>query len=291
MWGAAPKGKKGDRVLQSLASNSGGTGGGLAVISGGSSGIGLALAGALAERGATVLAIARGAERLDAAREALPAALRPRYLPLAADVRDAAGLSARIEEAVGRHGAPAWCIACAGIVRPGRFLDLSAEDHADQWATNHQGAVNLLRACLPAMKATGRGRIVLVSSAGALGTFHGYSGYAPTKAALRTLGDILHLELSLSGLTVTTAFPPDTDTPQLQEEIRNRPKVAKIFLGGNPVLAPQHVAALILAGAERGRRHVVPGFGAWLLYRFPWLLDPGIRRAQRRLMAEHEREG
>jgi 3-dehydrosphinganine reductase len=261
----------------------------LAVLSGASSGIGLALAQGLLARGGHVLAIARDPARLEAARASLPAEVAGRYLPLPCDVRDAAALSAAIAPAIAAHGPPAWCIACAGVVRPGRFLDLAAEDHAAQWATNYQGAVNLLGAGLPAMRAAGRGRVVLVSSAAALGTFYGYSGYAPGKAALRALGDILHLELGPSGLSVTTAFPPDTDTPQLHEEVKYRPKVASLFMESNPVLAPQHVARLILEGAERGRRHVVPGFGAWLLFRFPWLLDPGFRRAQRRLMAEHDR--
>lgn len=260
----------------------------LAVLSGASSGIGLALAQGLLARGATVLAIARDPARLGAARGGLGAA-GGRYLPLPCDVRDAAALEAGIAAAVAAHGPPAWCVACAGIVRPGRFLDLSVEDHAAQWATNYQGAVNLLRAAVPAMRQARQGRVVLVSSAAALGTFYGYSGYAPGKAALRALGDILHLELGPSGLSVTTAFPPDTDTPQLHEEQKVRPKVASLFMKGNPISAPQHVARLILEGAERGRRHVVPGFGASLLHRLPWLLEPGLRRAQRRLMAEHDR--
>jgi 3-dehydrosphinganine reductase len=260
----------------------------LAVVSGASSGIGLALAEGLLTRGARVLAIARGAERLAAAREAMPPAARARFLPLHADVREAGPLEAAICAAVDEHGPPGWCIACAGIVRPGRFADLSAEDHAAQWATNYQGAVNLLRACLPAMRRAGRGRVVLVSSAAALGGFYGYSGYAPGKAALRALGDILHLELSLSGISVTTAFPPDTDTPQLRQEVKTRPRVAELFMRGNRIFAPQHVARLILEGAERGRRHVTPGLGVTLLHRLPWLIEPGLRRAQRRLMAAHE---
>jgi 3-dehydrosphinganine reductase len=263
----------------------------LAVVSGASSGIGFAIAQALLARGCTVLALARGAARLEGVRATLAPEAAARFRPLALDVREATPVREWLKEAISIHGPPQWCVACAGIVRPGRFLDLTAEEHAEQWATNHQGAVNLVRACAPAMCAAGRGRIVLVSSAAALGTFYGYSGYAPSKAGLRTLGDILHLELGLSGVSVTTAFPPDTDTPQLQDERMNRPKVAKLFLRSNPSFAPQHVARVILAGADRGRRHVVPGFGAWLLYRCPWLLDPGFRRAQRRLMAEHDRPG
>ncbi|MCX8133204.1 MAG: SDR family NAD(P)-dependent oxidoreductase [Roseococcus sp.] len=260
----------------------------LAVVSGASSGIGLALSEGLLARGARVLAIARGAEGLAAARASLPPEARARFLPLPADVREAAALEAAIATALTEHGPPGWCIACAGIVLPGRFLDLAAEDHAAQWATNYQGAVNLLRACLPTMRRARRGRVVLVSSAAALGSFYGYSGYAPGKAALRALGDILHLELGLSGITVTTAFPPDTDTPQLREERARRPRVAELFLRSNRVFAPQHVARLILEGAERGRRHVTPGLGVALLHRLPWLIQPGLHRAQRRLMERYE---
>lgn len=237
----------------------------LAIVSGASSGIGWHVARQLLAGGAVVLAIARDAARLQAARDAL-GALGAGYHPAPLDVQDASGVAAACRAAIGQHGSPGWVVACAGVARMGRFLDVPPAEHEQAWRTNYLGSLNLAQACLPAMVAARRGRLVLVSSAAALGTFYGFSAYAPSKAALRALGDILALEMAPHGVSVTTAYPPDTDTPQLQEERAQRPPVTRAFLGRAPVLAPACVAREVLRGAAAGKRELAIGAGPrWLL--------------------------
>ena len=263
---------------------------GLAIVTGASSGIGWHVARELLARGMQVLAIARDAQRLEAARAALGAG----YHPVALDVREGPRLEAACAAAIARHGPPRWAVACAGVARPGRFLDLPAVEHARAMETNYLGSVHLARACLPAMARAGEGRLVLVSSAAALATFYGFSAYSPSKAALRALGDVLALEMAAHGVTVTTVFPPDTDTPQLRDELAHRPAVTRAYLGANAPLAAAFVARALLRGAAAGRRHLAIGAGPRFLLAWPWLCDILGRRRQQRLataLAREERMG
>jgi 3-dehydrosphinganine reductase len=259
----------------------------LAVITGGSSGIGLALAQALQRRGCRVVIIGRDPQRLAAA----VARLRPLGpVPpeaLALDVSDAAAAEEAMSGLLSRHGAPAWVITSAGIAWPGSFLEQPLAEHAAQWRTNYLGSLHILHALAPAMARAGRGQVILIASAVALGGFAGYSAYAPSKWALRGLGDILSLELGVHGVRVLTAFPPDTETPQLAEERARRPAFTARFAASNRPLSPDFVAARILRAADRGKRHVAPGFGASLLL----LAGPPFARyleaVQRRLLRRH----
>jgi 3-dehydrosphinganine reductase len=261
-----------------------------AVVTGGTSGIGAAIVQNLLAHGLQVLVIARRRACYEAQRAALPASLADRLSFLALDVRDAAGLQAGLEAAIAARGAPDWVVTCAGVAEPGCFLDLPLASHETQWATNYNGTLNVLRVCAPAMVQAGSGRLVLISSAAALGTFYGYSAYSPSKFAVRALGDILRLELRPHGISVTTAFPPDTDTAQLAHEKPLRPPVAERFLTGNPVLSPQAVAQEIIAAADRGRAHVAPGAGTRLFLRMPRLFDAVFRWQQQRLAARLRQE-
>lgn len=254
-----------------------------ALVTGGSSGIGLALGEALAVRGLHLLLVGRDTGRLEAARARLGSAAEP--LPL--DVRDGPAVAAALARLEARLGPPQWLITSAGLAIPGRFLEQPLEEHVAQWETNYQGTLHVVRALAPGMARAGRGQIILLSSAAALGGFAGYSAYAPSKWAVRGLGDVLSLELGAHGVKVLTAFPPDTETPQLAEEKSRRPAFTARFAAGNGALSPEFVAARILAAADRGKRHVAPGFGASLLL----LAGPPFARyleaVQRRLLRRH----
>lgn len=259
----------------------------LAIITGGSSGIGLALAEALQKRACRVIVIGRDPDRLSVAlaRLQLLGPVPPEALAL--DVGDAPAVEAAMAGVLDRHGAPAWVITSAGIAWPGHFLQQPLAEHAVQWRTNYLGTLQVLHALAPSMARAGQGQVILISSAAALGGFAGYSAYAPSKWALRGLGDILSLELGAHGVRVLTAFPPDTDTPQLAEERARRPAFTARFAAGNRPLSPKVVAAKILRAADRGQRHVAPGFGATLLLLAVAPFARYLEAAQRRLLRRH----
>nr|WP_314073716.1 SDR family NAD(P)-dependent oxidoreductase [uncultured Roseococcus sp.] len=259
---------------------------GFAIVTGGSSGIGWAICLHLLTSGYRVLIIARSRGTFERRRRSLSAELCERLEFRAADVRVPASLEAALASAISLYGPPDWVITCAGVAQPGRFLDLPIESHEVQWTTNYLGTMNTVRLCAPEMVRAGRGRLVLISSAAALGTFYGYSAYSPSKFAVRALGDILRLELRPHGISVTTAFPPDTDTPQFDEEKRQRPPVAAEFLQGNAILSADRAAREIIAAAERGQRHVAPGRGTKLFHQMPRILDAVFRWQQGRLVAK-----
>ena len=126
-----------------------------AIISGGSSGIGLAAARQLVERGHTVSLIARDRQKLEVAAESLRAATSRDAVvrTFEADVSRNEHCRRAVEQAIALSGPPEWVVASAGIVRPGVFLEQTADDHRMQMDTNYFGAVHLAYAALPAMVA------------------------------------------------------------------------------------------------------------------------------------------
>lgn len=265
---------------------------GPAVITGGSSGIGLAVALRLAGRGHPVALIARRPAMLDAAaatiRAAVPQATVSTH-PL--DVSDAEALAAAVAAVVAAHGPIAWLVASAGIVEPGLFVDLPLEAHRRQMETNHFGTLAAVRAVLPSMRAAAAGRIVLVASGAALFGIWGQSAYAASKFAVRGLAEVLRLELGEMGISVTLALPPDTDTPQLAAERAVRPAATEAIAAGGGVRSADDVAAAILAGADRGRFLVAPGAMLGFLARFHAPIAPLLRLWQRRIVRAIERRG
>jgi NAD(P)-dependent dehydrogenase (short-subunit alcohol dehydrogenase family) len=263
---------------------------GHALISGGSSGIGLELARQLAAAGWDLTLLARDPGRLAAA----AAALAPHgvsVLTLSVDVTDHAGVAAAVAAANDRHGPVGLLVACAGMVVPGRLEDLPLDAFHRTIEVNYLGALHLVRAALPTMRRGGGARIVLVASGAALIGLYGYTAYAPSKFAVRGLAEALRSEVSATGIGVSVVYPPDTDTPGYRAELRQRPEITQRLAGSGGLATADAVAAAILRGCARGRFSISPGrtmtaltwlhsLVAPLLHRL-WF-DPIIASASRR---------
>ncbi|MBA4350627.1 MAG: short-chain dehydrogenase [Rhodobacter sp.] len=252
---------------------------GPAIITGGSSGIGLATALRLAERGHPIALLARRDAPLHEAARWIGA--QSPGLPIhveIADVTDAAGLQAAIRRCVDALGPPGIVVCSAGITAPGLFADLTPETHLDVMNVNYFGCVNTLRATLPHLLP--KARIGLISSAAGLSGLYGYSAYAPSKFALRGLAEVLRVELAPQGIGVTLCMPPDTDTPQLAAEIPLRPAVTNRIAALGGILSADQVATALIRGMAANRFLVLPDRSIKALHLFGGLSGPPMRWLQ-----------
>jgi 3-dehydrosphinganine reductase len=251
-----------------------------ALITGGSSGIGLALGRELSAAGYDVSLIARREAVLreaavDIERHRLRADQRVEICP--ADVADAPEAEAAVKTCIARLGTPELVITSAGVAIPGYFEDMSAAVFERSMAVNYFGTLSIIRAALPAMRARKRGRIVLISSGAALTGLFGYASYGPSKFAVRGLAETLHAELQADNIDVSIAYPPDTKTPMLDEENKTKPEETKLITGLAQAWSAEAVAACIMRGIERGTFAITPGLTISLMHRFPGVIIPILR--------------
>ncbi len=111
---------------------------------------------------------------------------------------------------------------------------------------NYLGTAYAIRTVLPSMKSRRKGRIVCVSSVGGLIGLYGYTAYGASKFAVRGFAEALQMEVKPYGITVTVAFPPDTDTPCFVEENKIKPQETKLISESSGVFSPSKVADDIL---------------------------------------------
>lgn len=248
-------------------------------ITGGSSGIGLAFAKRCVERGAAVSIIARDADRLTSARDAI-AGLRPgaRVTSGCADVADRDVLHAVIASVAGEFGPVDVLVTCAGYARPGRFVDLSDDVFRRQMEVDYFGTLYAVRAVLPFMLERRRGHVLLVASTAALVGVYGYAAYAPAKFAVRGLAETLRPECLAAGVVVACAYPPDTDTPGLAEENTHKPEVTKRISASITPRTAEAVADAMVRGIERNRLIVTADAGTAALARGAGLVAPLLHR-------------
>lgn len=186
-----------------------------ALVCGASSGIGRATALALARRGATVTALARSRDVLDAlAGEA--ASFGGTVRPLVADLEDRAALRGLVETLLAEHGPVHILVNNAGGPPSGRLLDVEDEDAFLRPLGRHLLASHLLvRLLLPGMEAAGYGRIVNVISTSVREPIPNLGVSNTVRAAVAAWAKTLSRELP-PGITINSVLPGFTDTPRLR---------------------------------------------------------------------------
>ena len=260
---------------------------GAAFITGGSSGIGLELARGLAAKGHGLALFARDAARLqDVVRELKSEFADVLITAYPADVADQSALDTMVQAAIRDHGAPQWAIANAGVAQPGLFLDQDLSVFETHMHVNYMGALYFAKSVAPAMKSNG-GHLVFVSSGAAFFGIYGYAAYAPPKFAMRGLAEVLRVELAPHDITVTLAYPPDTETPMLAAEEATKPDATKAITAGGGKWSAPDVAGLILRRAGRGKFTVAPGMQMRALLSLHSLLAPVLRLWQAGIVRKH----
>lgn len=259
------------------------------VVTGASSGIGLATARLAAQRGANVVMVSRDPETLEAAAEKVRAEAAGEVLTVAADVADRAGLEYVAQQAEARFGGFDTWINNAGVSAYGRLDETPTEDARQLFETNYWGVVHGSLVALERLRLHG-GALINVGGLEGERALPLQGHYSASKHAVRGFTDALRLEVERDGLpvSVTLAKPPATDTPF--------PEHAANYMGREATLPPlpydpEVVARALLEAAERPMRDV--GVGAWsglaalLGQAFPRLSD---RLMEATLFAQQQRE-
>jgi|DewCreStandDraft_4_1066084.scaffolds.fasta_scaffold00455_66 NAD(P)-dependent dehydrogenase (short-subunit alcohol dehydrogenase family) len=218
-----------------------------AVVTGGGSGVGRAVALALAQRGWRVAIVGRRAEALaETVRLATPH--EALLWPLVCDVSEAPQVEQMAQTVLARWPDLELLVNAAGTNVPRRALfQLSLEDYRAILGANLDGAFYCVRAFLPAMRQQGRGTIVnVVSDAGKWASAKAGPAYVMSKFGLAGLTQSINAEERQHGIRACAIFPGDIDTPLLDKRPEPPPESARARM-----LRPEDVAACVLFCAEQ----------------------------------------
>lgn len=228
---------------------------GLVWITGASSGIGRALAMAMAEKGYDVVASARGADAL----EAMVAEAKPylgSIIAMPCDVTDRSGMAEAVERIEADHGPIAMAVFNAGSYWPtaGEALDIDAFEKT--YKINLFGVLYGLVPAVERMKGRGRGQVVLVGSVSGYSGLPAASAYGASKAALNNMAESLKFDFDKLNIRIQVVNPGFIDTPATQKNEYEMPALMPV---DNAVRA-------MIYGMENG------GFEVTFPRRFTWLL-------------------
>ncbi|OTB03209.1 hypothetical protein M426DRAFT_60909 [Hypoxylon sp. CI-4A] len=264
------------------------------LITGGSTGLGLAVARQLAEKGANVIIVARDVSKLQEGVTYISQGARSsdtqRFHHISADVTTAPECARVVAEAAAwNHGAPpdvVWC--CAGSAHPSLFVDTPPDQFQTMMDSNYFSCVYMAHAVLnvwlkssPRLSALGPNgngdskaasqnnqrdphprHLIFTGSFVSFYSFAGFTPYAPSKAAVRSLADSLSQEMNLysasssSPVRVHAVFPATMPTRGLEQENSVKSDVTKALEEGDQILAPDECARRAIAGLERGEELV-----------------------------------
>ncbi|MEE8441700.1 MAG: SDR family NAD(P)-dependent oxidoreductase [Spirochaetia bacterium] len=262
-----------------------------AYITGGSRGIGYAIAVELVQAGARVALLARSEDRLIEAEQRLVAmgeGVAVTHLSL--DVSDRKAAERLLPELVDKFGGPDLLVNCHGATSVHYFTETSHDDLIRLLDVNIGGAWNTIQLLLPELEKR-RGTIANVASvAGFIGLI-GYAAYSASKFGLVGLSEVLRNELKPRGVRVCVLCPPDTDTPMLRAQNVIKPFETKVMSESLPVKSAEYVARAFVRGLRSRRFLIVPGLMARLSLIVkgvaPGLIfgivDSDLRKAQKKM--------
>jgi NAD(P)-dependent dehydrogenase (short-subunit alcohol dehydrogenase family) len=213
----------------------------IALVTGGSKGIGLAIANALAASGARVAITGRDQAALDRAVKAAPDGTTIRGIR--ADVQDHVDATRAVEEAVNAFGGLDILINNAGVGAFVNVADMSIADWDRTIGTNLSGVFYCTRAAIPELRKRGGGWIISISSLASKNPFAGGAGYSATKAGLNAFSEALMQEVRHDNIRVSYILPGSVATGFGGREV-----------GADWKLAPEDVAEVVIDLLEHPAR-------------------------------------
>ncbi|MHA1268877.1 MAG: SDR family oxidoreductase [Candidatus Helarchaeota archaeon] len=281
----------------------------MAIITGGSQGIGKALAKEIIQLGGSVCIIAR---RVDILKEAVAEIEKLKNNEdqiiemISCDVTQIDKLSPLIDEFIKKYGIPYYLINCVGQAYPNYIEKMTFDDFKNGMDINYYGVVCPILVLLPyfisksnqVKKEVGvqewrknyYGHIINLSSeAGFIGLM-GYSTYCPTKFALVGLSECLRHELKPYHIRVSVAYPVDTKTPGFEFENKTKPEELKIISQRAGLMEPEEAAEIIMNKTIKNKFNITigsSGFHFWAKRHIPGFvfseLDGDLKKARKKL--------
>ena len=249
------------------------------VITGGSSGLGRALAERLVKKGASLALISRNPDKLATVKENLISACTgtQKIEVFPCDISNFTKTRKTLSLIVDSFGLPDILINSAGILKEGYFEEIPLSAFREVMDVNFFGVINCVKAIIPLFKQKGRGRIVNIASLGGrIGAF-GYSAYGSSKFALIGLSETLRVELKPQNIKVQMVCPGEFDSPMVDELNAGRTKENMANAQTVPVLSLDVVADGVIKGIENDQFLILPGLTTRF---FDWLnrLAPSLLR-------------
>ncbi|KAK8854483.1 hypothetical protein IAR55_003221 [Kwoniella newhampshirensis] len=226
-------------------------------VTGGSSGLGKALAESLVKQGAHVTIVARDVKKGEQALEGLKALASPSQIVtfISADLVDPTSSTDALIQCASLHGgqAPDYIFCCAGFAKPKFFVESTPEEMKDgfdgvYWVT----AYTVHAATKMMVKQRRTGKIVLVSSFAGYTSFAGYSNYSPGKYALRGLADALRSEMILHNIDIHIFMPCGILSPGYEVENLTKPAITHKVEENDTPLTPEECSRRLENGLKKG---------------------------------------
>ncbi|KKN02687.1 hypothetical protein LCGC14_1115250 [marine sediment metagenome] len=264
------------------------------IICGGSKGIGKATAKEIVTLGGNVCIVARTLETLKEAAEEIKAK-KSKVIQsieiISCDTTDIEKLRPLFFEFIDKYGIPDYLLSFVGISYPDYIEKLTVDDYKKHMNTNFFGQLIPILILLPHFIKKGKGYIGLTTSImGFIGSM-GYAAYNPSKFAISGFAESIRHELKPFNIHISVLYPPDTDTPGLQEELESRPEELNIISekwGG--LLQPEEVAEKFVEALLKKEFYIMPGSSKflWRVMRlFPKLVhkmsDRDLRKARKKM--------
>jgi 3-dehydrosphinganine reductase len=241
----------------------------VAVVTGGSSGIGKAIACELAKRGMHVWLLAQRKDILISAQKEVEGHRKDPSQVVGIVSLDVSNLD-QVEKAISfiteKCGLPDLLVNSAGVTHPGYVEKLDINIFHWMMEVNYYGTIYMVKELLPGMLKRGSGYILNISSFSGIVSTFGYTAYGASKFAVHGFSEALRMELKPRGIGVSIIFPTDTDTPQLAYEDQFKPPETQALnsVGGANTAAA--IAKTAIRGLERGQYFILPNFEAKFLY-------------------------
>ena len=265
----------------------------IAIITGGSQGLGKATAKYFVELGGSVCIIARRTEILEeAANEINKVKLDDSQFieSIACDTTIMDKLKPLLTEFIEKYRIPDYLFNCIGYAFAEYVENLSLEDFKKNMEVNYYGQLVPILILLPFFMKEKKGYIANVSSMLGYMGLMGFATYIPSKYAVVGLSETLRNELKPYNVNMSILYPPSMDTPGFEKENKTKPEECRIMEERGGLETPEDVAEIFIHGILKNKFNILPGEAKfiWRINRhFPKIIrnwsDKSYKKARKRL--------